>query len=195
MLRYLARTPGVTRHDENSLLLSFSPSTGNISVVKEIVDKLLKGYDVRLRPDFGGTVRAGQGRAGAGLGQGWGCSVSVLAPGLLTQHRECSPHTSPAPTSLCPPPSHFFPSLTVPLLPSSLQTLDCPWCGVSEDILPQQRHSAFPLLQAFLHHIIPHPFLLPVFWLFSLQRIEVIAGGLVGWPEVEQSCSLSNSQA
>lgn len=125
MLRYLARTPGVTRHDENSLLLSFSPSTGNISVVKEIVDKLLKGYDVRLRPDFGGTVRAGQGRAGAGLGQSWGCSVSVLAPGLPTQHRECSPHTSPAPTSLCPPPSHFFPSLTVPLLPSSLQTLDC----------------------------------------------------------------------
>ncbi|PKU38876.1 gamma-aminobutyric acid receptor subunit hypothetical protein [Limosa lapponica baueri] len=40
--------------DEDSLLLSFSPSTGNISVVKEIVDKLLKGYDVRLRPDFGG---------------------------------------------------------------------------------------------------------------------------------------------
>lgn len=97
MLRYLARTPGVTRHDENSLLLSFSPSTGNISVVKEIVDKLLKGYDVRLRPDFGGTVRAGQGRAGAGLGQGWGCSVSVLAPGLPTHHRECSPHTSPPP--------------------------------------------------------------------------------------------------
>ncbi|NP_001161175.1 gamma-aminobutyric acid receptor subunit beta-4 isoform 1 precursor [Gallus gallus] len=32
-----------------------SPSTGNISVVKEIVDKLLKGYDVRLRPDFGGN--------------------------------------------------------------------------------------------------------------------------------------------
>ncbi|CAM2120211.1 unnamed protein product [Caretta caretta] len=31
-----------------------SQSTGNISVVKEIVDKLLKGYDVRLRPDFGG---------------------------------------------------------------------------------------------------------------------------------------------
>uniref|UniRef100_H9GK80 Gamma-aminobutyric acid type A receptor beta4 subunit n=1 Tax=Anolis carolinensis TaxID=28377 RepID=H9GK80_ANOCA len=31
------------------------PSTGNISVVKEIVDKLLKGYDVRLRPDFGGN--------------------------------------------------------------------------------------------------------------------------------------------
>ncbi|EMP31990.1 Gamma-aminobutyric acid receptor subunit beta-4, partial [Chelonia mydas] len=37
------------------LLLCFSQSTGNISVVKEIVDKLLKGYDVRLRPDFGGN--------------------------------------------------------------------------------------------------------------------------------------------
>ncbi|XP_034297715.1 gamma-aminobutyric acid receptor subunit beta-4 isoform X2 [Pantherophis guttatus] len=32
-----------------------SPATGNISVVKDIVDKLLKGYDVRLRPDFGGN--------------------------------------------------------------------------------------------------------------------------------------------
>lgn len=39
-----------------SVLFYFSPSTGNISVVKEIVDKLLKGYDVRLRPDFGGMV-------------------------------------------------------------------------------------------------------------------------------------------
>lgn len=28
-------------------------------MVKEIVDKLLKGYDVRLRPDFGGMVPAG----------------------------------------------------------------------------------------------------------------------------------------
>uniref|UniRef100_A0A8C5IF74 GBRB4 protein n=1 Tax=Junco hyemalis TaxID=40217 RepID=A0A8C5IF74_JUNHY len=55
MLRELASTPDATRDDENSLLLSFSPSTGNISVVKEIVDKLLKGYDVRLRPDFGGN--------------------------------------------------------------------------------------------------------------------------------------------
>ena len=45
--------------DDKDSLLSFSPSTGNISVVKEIVDKLLKGYDVRLRPDFGGMVTAG----------------------------------------------------------------------------------------------------------------------------------------
>ncbi|ERE80647.1 gamma-aminobutyric acid receptor subunit beta-2-like protein [Cricetulus griseus] len=27
---------------------------GNMSFVKETVDKLLKGYDIRLRPDFGG---------------------------------------------------------------------------------------------------------------------------------------------
>ncbi|MED6242843.1 Gamma-aminobutyric acid receptor subunit beta-3 [Ameca splendens] len=27
---------------------------GNMSIVKETVDKLLKGYDIRLRPDFGG---------------------------------------------------------------------------------------------------------------------------------------------
>lgn len=44
----------------------FSPSTGNISVVKEIVDKLLKGYDVRLRPDFGGMVMASRGEQSAG---------------------------------------------------------------------------------------------------------------------------------
>ncbi|XP_077321315.1 gamma-aminobutyric acid receptor subunit beta-4-like [Lithobates pipiens] len=31
-----------------------SPHSGNISVVKKTVDKLLKGYDIRLRPDFGG---------------------------------------------------------------------------------------------------------------------------------------------
>uniref|UniRef100_A0A672Q6F6 Gamma-aminobutyric acid type A receptor subunit beta3 n=2 Tax=Sinocyclocheilus grahami TaxID=75366 RepID=A0A672Q6F6_SINGR len=28
---------------------------GNMSIVKETVDKLLKGYDIRLRPDFGGA--------------------------------------------------------------------------------------------------------------------------------------------
>ncbi len=28
-----------------------------MSFVKETVDKLLKGYDIRLRPDFGGTCR------------------------------------------------------------------------------------------------------------------------------------------
>lgn len=27
----------------------------NMSVVKETVDRLLKGYDIRLRPDFGGN--------------------------------------------------------------------------------------------------------------------------------------------
>lgn len=46
------------------LLLCFcvspcSSSTGNsgMSVAKTTVDKLLKGYDIRLRPDFGGTWR------------------------------------------------------------------------------------------------------------------------------------------
>ncbi|KAA8589727.1 hypothetical protein FQN60_013092, partial [Etheostoma spectabile] len=28
---------------------------GNMSFVKDTVDKLLKGYDIRLRPDFGGA--------------------------------------------------------------------------------------------------------------------------------------------
>lgn len=36
-------------------LFSFSVNEpGNMSYVKETVDKLLKGYDIRLRPDFGG---------------------------------------------------------------------------------------------------------------------------------------------
>lgn len=36
-----------------------SSSTGSsgMSVAKTTVDKLLKGYDIRLRPDFGGTCR------------------------------------------------------------------------------------------------------------------------------------------
>lgn len=39
------------------LFLPFSANEpSNMSYVKETVDKLLKGYDIRLRPDFGGTV-------------------------------------------------------------------------------------------------------------------------------------------
>uniref|UniRef100_A0A4X2M041 Gamma-aminobutyric acid type A receptor beta4 subunit n=1 Tax=Vombatus ursinus TaxID=29139 RepID=A0A4X2M041_VOMUR len=33
----------------------FSETSANMTQVKEIVDRLLKGYDVRLRPDFGGN--------------------------------------------------------------------------------------------------------------------------------------------
>lgn len=42
-------------------LVSFSVNEpGNMSYVKETVDKLLKGYDIRLRPDFGGlSVQSG----------------------------------------------------------------------------------------------------------------------------------------
>lgn len=39
-----------------SALSSSTGSTG-MSVAKTTVDKLLKGYDIRLRPDFGGTCR------------------------------------------------------------------------------------------------------------------------------------------
>uniref|UniRef100_A0A4W4GX55 Gamma-aminobutyric acid type A receptor beta4 subunit n=1 Tax=Electrophorus electricus TaxID=8005 RepID=A0A4W4GX55_ELEEL len=43
--------------------LSYSTSTGTgISVAKSTVDKLLKGYDIRLRPDFGGCLVCGVGR-------------------------------------------------------------------------------------------------------------------------------------
>lgn len=37
------------------LLSSSVNQPGNMSFVKDTVDKLLKGYDIRLRPDFGGT--------------------------------------------------------------------------------------------------------------------------------------------
>lgn len=36
------------------LFCSSANEPGNMSFVKETVDKLLKGYDIRLRPDFGG---------------------------------------------------------------------------------------------------------------------------------------------
>lgn len=38
------------------VVFSYSSSTGSsgMSVAKTTVDKLLKGYDIRLRPDFGG---------------------------------------------------------------------------------------------------------------------------------------------
>ncbi|KAK2107720.1 hypothetical protein P7K49_012885 [Saguinus oedipus] len=46
---------------------------GNMSFVKETVDKLLKGYDIRLRPDFGArpTVVAAAWRGPWRVGAGW----------------------------------------------------------------------------------------------------------------------------
>lgn len=44
-----------------SIILSFFFSVNdpsNMSLVKETVDRLLKGYDIRLRPDFGGNLTA-----------------------------------------------------------------------------------------------------------------------------------------
>lgn len=38
------------------LFFSSANEPGNMSFVKETVDKLLKGYDIRLRPDFGGKL-------------------------------------------------------------------------------------------------------------------------------------------
>lgn len=42
-------------HNLFSVLSANEPS--NMSYVKATVDKLLKGYDIRLRPDFGGKSR------------------------------------------------------------------------------------------------------------------------------------------
>lgn len=38
-----------------SLSLFSANDPSNMSLVKETVDRLLKGYDIRLRPDFGGN--------------------------------------------------------------------------------------------------------------------------------------------
>jgi hypothetical protein len=46
-----------------------------MSFVKETVDKLLKGYDIRLRPDFGGTFSK--------VGQPC-CSVSMFTMQIRT---------------------------------------------------------------------------------------------------------------
>lgn len=56
-----------------SVPLAPSPSVndpGNMSFVKETVDKLLKGYDIRLRPDFGGKWGV-RGRCGNRDPQRW----------------------------------------------------------------------------------------------------------------------------
>lgn len=48
---------------------------GNMSFVKETVDKLLKGYDIRLRPDFGGKLEF---------------SSVVKSLPRITERKECS---------------------------------------------------------------------------------------------------------
>lgn len=45
----------LTKSSLNSFSCSTSTGHTGISVAKTTVDKLLKGYDIRLRPDFGGT--------------------------------------------------------------------------------------------------------------------------------------------
>ncbi|TWW74973.1 Gamma-aminobutyric acid receptor subunit beta-1 GABA(A) receptor subunit beta-1 [Takifugu flavidus] len=49
-------------------------STGNsgMSVAKTTVDKLLKGYDIRLRPDFGDSFTDGSSQLSS-QGSGTGC--------------------------------------------------------------------------------------------------------------------------
>lgn len=39
-----------------SFLFHSAGDPSNMSLVKETVDRLLKGYDIRLRPDFGGKL-------------------------------------------------------------------------------------------------------------------------------------------
>lgn len=46
----------------------------NMHLVKETVDRLMKGYDIRLRPDFGGNEQIGGGKKEGG---GLPCSQPV----------------------------------------------------------------------------------------------------------------------
>lgn len=130
--------------------------------------------------DRDGTSRAGM----APAGQGWlqqdraGILAFLCQPLSLSQHAQTSHgaplrHLQPShPHGLLPLISFTPPVLPSPLAGSSPSTIThlcrqlyCPWCDISGDVSPQQRHSAFPLLQAFLHHrqeVIPPPFLLPV---------------------------------
>lgn len=77
----------------------FSSSTGSsgMSVAKTTVDKLLKGYDIRLRPDFGGT---GCGCACFFWGGRWGGSRALLSRIFTSQ----GVHTMISHSPLPPPP-------------------------------------------------------------------------------------------
>lgn len=119
------------------------------------------------------TSRAGTaGEAGAApclcrpLGHSWHAQTAGNAPLGHCQPQPSHPHGLLPPISFTPP---AFPSPLAASSPSIIthlcRQLPCPWCAFSGDILPPRRHSAFPLLQAFLHHrqqVIPPPFLLPM---------------------------------
>lgn len=72
---------------------------GNMSIVKETVDKLLKGYDIRLRPDFGGTrsMMVNHWRAGlAPFALWWSgtqhCLTSSRPPSCSRHEYRCGQH-------------------------------------------------------------------------------------------------------
>ncbi|PIO39359.1 hypothetical protein AB205_0178160 [Aquarana catesbeiana] len=61
---------------------------GNMSFVKETVDKLLKGYDIRLRPDFGGSPVA------------VGMNIDIASIDMVSEVNMVSRHeSSPLPSS------------------------------------------------------------------------------------------------
>lgn len=61
MLLLRGRYSPALRIGDHTVFLCFFFSVNdpsNMSLVKETVDRLLKGYDIRLRPDFGGNLPA-----------------------------------------------------------------------------------------------------------------------------------------
>uniref|UniRef100_A0A7N5JQS3 Gamma-aminobutyric acid type A receptor subunit beta3 n=1 Tax=Ailuropoda melanoleuca TaxID=9646 RepID=A0A7N5JQS3_AILME len=81
---------------------------GNMSFVKETVDKLLKGYDIRLRPDFGGPPVC------------VGMNIDIASIDMVSEVNMSGAHQSPEQTCFkC-------------ILPGSLlqEILIQPWSGI-----------------------------------------------------------------
>lgn len=57
MCHVLERSPEICLIFLNLFSALSANEPSNMSYVKATVDKLLKGYDIRLRPDFGGKIR------------------------------------------------------------------------------------------------------------------------------------------
>ncbi|CAB1441805.1 unnamed protein product [Pleuronectes platessa] len=83
----------------------------NMSVVKETVDRLLKGYDIRLRPDFGG--------APVGVGMNIDIASIDMVPTRGKHPLEAAGET-PLNAGVC---QCVFPSLPIPRIDSCVREL------------------------------------------------------------------------
>lgn len=111
------------------------------------------------------------------------------APLRHPQPQPSHPHGLLLPISFPPP---AFPSPFTSPSPSTItrlcRQLPCPWGDVFLGIFCHHRHTQLFLCSSLssitdnkssLFHFCSQ---CQIFWLFSLQRVEVVAGGAVGWP-------------